>query len=94
MINLLIVTPEKEIIDHKKVNYVHVTLSDGNPISIYPSHAPLVAIIGEGKLIYEDEEESRAILISDGFIHVNNNIVKCYVEWADRTMVERKNDSR
>jgi F0F1-type ATP synthase epsilon subunit len=93
MINLQIITPENEIINHKKVNYIHVTLSDGNPISIYPLHAPLIAALGEGKLIYKDDNKSRVISISDGFMHVNKNIVKCFLEWAVKTAENYNNET-
>ena len=93
MINLQIITPEKEIINQKDVKFIHVSLSDGNPISIYPSHAPLIAAIKGGNLIYKDDEESRIISVSDGFIYVNKNVVKCFVDWAEGIQVEINNES-
>ena len=79
---LKIITPDKEEIKAQTVNFVHLRLADGNPISIYPGHIRLIGLIEEGSIEYSDDQGSRQVLVSDGLLLVNQDVISCHVNWA------------
>lgn len=85
---LRIITPDKEEIKAQSVNFVHFRLSDGSPISIYPGHIRLIGLIEEGSIEYSEDQESRQVLVSDGLLLVDQDVISCHVNWAHRQKTE------
>lgn len=85
---LRIITPDKEEIKAQSVNFIHFRLSDGNPISIYPGHIRLIGLIEEGSIEYSDDQGSRQVLVSDGLLLVDQDVISCHVNWAHRQKPE------
>ena len=79
---LTIATPEEEIVYLESVEWVHVKLSNGFPISIYPGHAPLIAQIISCDIRYLKNNREHQVEISDGILNVSEDQIKCFVEWA------------
>ena len=67
---LEIITPHQPVFK-KEVLYVRVPGVTGE-MGIYANHTPLLAILAEGNVIYEDaaEIESDPVLIQGGFLEV------------------------
>ncbi|HDQ73318.1 MAG TPA: F0F1 ATP synthase subunit epsilon [Chloroflexi bacterium] len=75
-LHLNVLTPTKTICDVEDVQHVHVHLSDGYPIGIYPGHAPLLAETVAGPLRYtDDSEDEHTINLAAGILHVDTNVV-------------------
>ena len=87
--DLIISTPEKEVINQGSISFINITLSDGYPISVYPGHAPLIALLSEGIIKYQDGKGLNKISISEGLIKIDNDLVKCFVNWA--ITIEKEN---
>ena len=85
---LRIITPDKEEINAQSVNFVHLRLADGNPISIYPGHIRLMGLIKEGSLKFSDDQKKHQVSVSDGLLLVDRDEISCHVNWARR----KKND--
>ena len=92
MMNFRIITPEKVIINEDSIDYIHVTLSDGNPISIYPGHAPLIALLAQCSIKYEIEQNINEYSVSEGLIKVKDDSINCFVSWAKAIETEKSDD--
>jgi len=66
---LRIVTPEGVRLRAEGVLAMEAKLSDG-AIGILPSHAPLVAALTPGELVYEDETGRHTLTLADGILRV------------------------
>lgn len=77
--HLVILSPDKIILDVNNVKKVKVRLSDGSLLSIFKGHAPLIAELKTGKLEYIQFSEKIEILISDGIIHIKKDHITIYV---------------
>lgn len=77
-----IVTPTKDEIQYGAVEHVNLHLSDGYPISIYPGHARLIALIAQGKVHIYKKQSAEQIQISEGVMVVNQDTIECYVDWS------------
>ena len=92
MINLRIITPDKGIMNQDSTDFFHVTLSSGYPISIYPGHAPLIAMVAQCTLKYGYKQKINQYLISEGFIKVKDNSINCFVNWAEEIEIKNSYD--
>lgn len=74
-LQLKIVSPEK-ILFEGGVQFVKLPGTEGE-FSLLPNHAPLVASLGKGEIVYEVQRGNAPvkITIEGGFIEVNKNIV-------------------
>lgn len=80
---LRIITPEKDVVNQDSITFIHVILSDGYPISIYPRHAPLIALLSKCNIKYKDAHDVNQVSISEGMIKIENDVIKCFVNWAN-----------
>ena len=85
---LLITSPDGDLLDVERVDWVNIRLSDGAPISIYTDHAPLVALHAACLLKYRVENEVFTQPITRGVLSVSNNTVKCLVEGKSERSTE------
>lgn len=81
MINLEVVTPEKKVVD-LKVESVTVPTGKGQ-IGILPKHAPLISTLRPGMLTYSHEGKTDTIVVSGGFIEVNDDKVSILADIAE-----------
>lgn len=80
---LNLITPDKAVIQKNSLDFIHLHLSNGYPISIYPGHANLIALISDGRVEYRDDTTTHKYFTSDGLVIIKDDIVSCYVNWAD-----------
>lgn len=66
---LRIISPE-EILFERQVRWVQVPLEDGL-LGVWPGHAPLVAMVAEGNLTFDDDHGERAFSISGGILRIS-----------------------
>lgn len=72
--NLLILTPEKELFN-AAVKSVHVP-AIGGQFEIRSKHAPIVAALEKGKIKFTDTKESTSVIgIEEGYVEVLNDQV-------------------
>ena len=75
---LEILTPDKRVF---KGNVMQATMPGADsPFVILYNHAPIISVLGEGKLVWNDCNENHSLDISCGFVEVNNNVVTACVE--------------
>jgi len=91
-VNLKIITPEKEILKQDSIDFFHAVLSDGNPISVYKAHAPLIALLAQGTVKYEYMQILYEFSVSEGLIKVKNDTIDCFVSWANAVEIEKSYD--
>ena len=92
MMSFRIITPEKELFFQDAINYLHVLLSDGYPISIYPGHAPLIALLAQCTIKFEYEHNINEFSVSEGLIQVENDSISCFVSWAKAIETDKSDD--
>lgn len=80
---LNLITPDKLKIQRDSINYINLRLSDGYPISIYPGHTHLIALISPGKIKCKGKQQLELISVSEGLMIINHDIITCYVNWAE-----------
>ena len=68
-ITLRIISPE-EILFERHVRWVQIPLEDGL-IGVWPGHAPLVAMVAEGKLTFDDGHGERALSLNGGILRIS-----------------------
>ncbi len=66
---LRVITPEGLRLRAEGVQIVEAWLTDG-AIGILPDHAPLVAALAPGELVYEDEAGRHALNVAAGILRV------------------------
>jgi F-type H+-transporting ATPase subunit epsilon len=77
--NVIVLTPEKEIYNGK-VTSVKVPGLDGS-FEILQNHAPIVAALGEGEIRIVDKSGSKkTFMVKKGFIEVLKNEVSLLVQ--------------
>lgn len=79
---LKIITPDQNEIDQESVKYINMRLSDGYPISIYPGHTQLIALIAEGNIKLSADHQEKEFSVSEGLVTIDNDMVTCFVNWA------------
>lgn len=80
MLNLKIVTPEKQIYDDT-CDQVNVSTEQGE-IGILPHHIALMSKIVPGELRIKKGSKVDVMAIGDGFLQVSNNIVTVMTDLA------------
>lgn len=77
--DLRIFSPEKLFYEGKAVSVSVPGMKDG-PFVILENHAPLIAVLTEGKVSYNTGTSEVNIEISGGFVEVRNNEISLCVE--------------
>jgi F0F1-type ATP synthase epsilon subunit len=80
---LKVFTPDQDEIVKNDVDFINVHLSSGYPISIYPRHIQLTAALEAGTIKVSIKGLNSDVQISQGLLIVENDVVSCYVSWAD-----------
>jgi len=74
-LKLVILTPEKKLLDAPDVSWIKLSLADGGTIGILPNHAPLIAKSISGPLHYRDEKGSHELEIQPGILNIDSERV-------------------
>lgn len=75
---LEILTPDKCVF---KGNVMQATIPGAEaPFVILYNHAPIISVLGQGKLSWNDADGNHSIEISSGFVEASNNMVTACVE--------------
>ena len=75
---LEILTPDKRVF---KGDVVQATMPGADaPFVILYNHAPIISVLGKGKLFWNDGNDTCSVDISCGFVEVNNNMGTACVE--------------
>ncbi|MCS6874880.1 MAG: ATP synthase F1 subunit epsilon [Pyrinomonadaceae bacterium] len=81
MLKLEIVTPERKVLS-ELVDTVILPASSGE-ICILPNHAPLISTLKSGVLSYSHGNFIGKLVVSGGFVEVNNNQVSVLADAAE-----------
>jgi len=77
---LQIITPDKELVNEEGIDHISFRLVDGYLISIYPQHAPILAVTSNGPITYFQKDAKHDFHISPGIVEVKDNVVSIYTE--------------
>ena len=77
---LIISSPDGEVLNQSQVDWVNLKLSNGYPISIYPKHAPLIALTSACTLKYRIGDQVNEKRIPAGVLSVSGGQVKCFLD--------------
>lgn len=80
LLRLIVSSPDGEILNKDQVDWINLKLSGGTPISIYPRHAPLIALTSACILKYRIRENVFEENIPQGILSISENTVKCWVK--------------
>ncbi len=75
---LRVITPDRIALD-TRVESVRLPGADG-ALGILPRHAPMVAVIAVGQLVYVEAGERKSLFVSNGFAEVRQNTVRVVCE--------------
>ena len=81
-ITLRIITPERIVLDTDAAD-VRFPALDGY-MGILPGHAPMVAALAPGELLFRDAGGEQSIFVSGGFAEVRDNTVRVVTEAGER----------
>jgi F-type H+-transporting ATPase subunit epsilon len=81
MLKLEIVTPEKRVLD-AEVDSVTIPTASGEA-GILPNHAPLISAVSPGVLSYASKGTNERLVLSGGFVEVNDDLVSVLVDTAE-----------
>jgi len=77
---LKIIAPNQDLLIEDNVDRVRLHLSNDTYISIYPNHAPLIALVKCGTLEYNMDSLTEYIDIKQGLLEVKDNTVLILTE--------------
>lgn len=80
LMQLIIASPDGEVLNVDQVDWINTKLSNGYPVSIYANHAPLVALTAASNMKYRIENKVFERQISAGILSVNQNLVRFWVD--------------
>jgi len=81
-LTLEVATPERELVA-EQVSEVELPGKNGY-MGILPGHAPLLAQLGIGTLMYEVEGKRRYLSVHCGFVEINGGRVRVLADIAER----------
>lgn len=73
-LTLRIITPDSIVLD-TPASSVRVPALDGS-MGVLPRHAPMVAALGAGELLYESGGQRTSMFVAGGFAEVRNDTVR------------------
>ena len=80
-LKLNVVTPEKQLVS-EEVDQVNAPGSEGD-FGILYDHAPFLTNLRSGQLSYENDGETKALVIGGGYLEVTDNRVTVLAETAE-----------
>ena len=80
-LTLTVVTPERAVLEGVACDAIGLPGETGE-LGILPGHAPLVALLGVGRVSYRDGNRTAAIAVRGGFAEVAANQVRVLADLA------------
>lgn len=72
-------TPGETLLDVEPVAWVHVALSNGKSVTIYPGHAPMLVETVDEQVRYEHDGTVHRIDLPAGVLSVRDNVVTLFL---------------
>jgi F-type H+-transporting ATPase subunit epsilon len=80
VLKVSVVSPERVLFEGEARSVV-APAYDGL-VGVLPRHAPMLTLLGEGRLVIRGVEEERALHVAGGFVQVNRDVVRVVAERA------------
>ena len=80
LLSLHIIAPDEELVNLAGIKRISLKLLDGSRMSIYPEHAPLLALTSDGPIKYFADDREYEFNTASGIIEINNNVVSIFTE--------------
>ena len=81
-LTLLVITPDRIALD-MRASSVRIPGLDGS-MGILPRHAPMVAALDIGLMVYDDGSGEQTLFVAGGFAEVRDNTVRVVCEAGER----------
>ena len=78
-LRLVVWTPEETLVEAIDVQWVHVHLSSGKGLTIWPGHAPLLAETVAEALQYADKTSTHMVDLPPGTLQVRDDAVTLFL---------------
>ena len=82
-LKLEIITPEKVALSEESTSII-VPAIDGS-LGIWPNHAPLLAGLRPGSVVYKTAGGEKVVVVAGGFVEVASNVVSIIAPAAEAT---------
>lgn len=76
--SLSILSPDRVILEVDNVTRVTARLQNDTMLSIYPGHAPLLAEIQSGTLVYAVGDKQSELTLNSGILHIIQHHISVY----------------
>jgi F0F1-type ATP synthase epsilon subunit len=77
-LRLVVLTPERTLLDVADVRKVRVLLADEAWLSVYPGHAPLLAETVAGSVAYVTDAGEDDIDLAEGIVRIEGGVVTLF----------------
>jgi len=92
-VNVIVLTPEKTLLEEKMVESMRMPLADGGSIGIRPGHHPLLAETRNGNLVYTRGSETNQLSLRAGILRVDAQGVTVYTNGLTSDSDEQDDES-
>lgn len=82
LIHIKIVTPEKIVFEDDMEAAILPTVS--GEITVLPQHIALISTLASGEIILKKNNQETSLVVSGGFIELNNNTLNILADMAER----------
>ena len=95
-LRLVVCTPSESLLDVAPVDWVHVELVDGEPLTIWPGHMPMLGETAPAALRYADASGTHTVECPPGILHLSGHTVTLFVAAAvgEQTWAEQERARR
>ncbi len=77
-LRLRVLTPAETLLRVEQAEWVHVRLTDGTGLTVYPGHAPLLAETVTASLRYADDSGEHAFDVEAGILQIEDGDVMIF----------------
>ena len=81
-LRLVVCTPSEALLDVDPVEWVHVELVEGEALTIWPGHLPMLGETAPAALRYADRDGTHAVECPPGILHLGGRKVTLFVAAA------------
>lgn len=95
LLRFVVLSPERTLLDVGGVRKVRLLLADDAWLSIYPSHAPLLAETVAGPVTYVTDAGQDEVRLAEGILRIGNDAVTIFTGGAsDMAAPRTETDAR
>jgi F0F1-type ATP synthase epsilon subunit len=95
-LRLVVCTPSEILLDVDPVEWVHVELAEGEALTIWPGHLPVLGETAPAALRYADRDGTHTVECPPGILHLGGRTVTLFVAaavgeqtWEEQEQVRR-----